>query len=382
MSRPPAVGANHPTPTVTRQAVGSAPDSYAGRDVPVDRYTLTNRHGLSVAILTYGGIIQSIGVPDRHGQVANVALGFATLAEYVAKASPAVTANGGPYFGELIGRYGNRIAGGAFTLGGTTYHVPINNNDNSLHGGLVGFGNHVWAAQPVSDATTAGVRLTLVSPDGDQGYPGTLTVTVTYTLDNNGALGIRYRATTDAPTVLNLTNHTYFNLAGESSGPAYDQKVQINADAYTPTDAELIPTGEIVPVAGTPFDFTRPTAIGARISDNDPQLIMAQGYDHNWVLNRRGYAPGQLAPAAQAWDPASGRHLSVLTDQPGVQFYSGNFLNGTLVGSGGHTYRQSAGYTFETQHYPDSPNRPNFPSTVLNPGQVFDSTTIFQFSAS
>jgi aldose 1-epimerase len=369
-------------PTVSRQPFGSAVDTYVNASVPVDRYTLTNCQGMEVNILTYGGIVQSINTPDRSGKKADVVLGFKTLDEYVAKASPPVTANGGPYFGETIGRYGNRIANGTFTLNGVTYHLPLNNNGNSLHGGLVGFGNHVWAAKPVTGGKAAGVQLTLVSPNGDQGYPGTLTVVVTYTLDNNGALKITYRATTDAPTVFNPTNHSYFNLAGESSGPAYDQKVQINASAYTPVNSALIPTGAIDPVKGTPFDFTKATTIGARISDDNEQLHFAQGYDHNWVLDRQGYAADQLSVAARAWDPASGRTLTVLTTEPGVQFYSGNFLNGTLVGISGHTYRQTAGYTFETQHYPDSPNEPTFPSTVLNPGQVFNSATVYQFSVS
>ncbi len=259
---------------------------------------------------------------------------------------------------------------------------------NSLHGGLVGFGNHVWAATEVHGKGSAGVQLTLVSPDGDQGYPAQLTVVVTYTLNNDGQLGIHYSATNDSKnlaTVLNLTNHSYFNLAGESSGAAYAQQVQINADSFTPTDTGLIPTGVIAPVKGTPFDFTKPFAIGARITDvsapQGDQLLIAQGYDHNWVLNRTGLKAGQLGLAARASDPASGRELTVWTTEPGVQFYAGNFLNGTLVGISGHTYRQSAGYTFETQHYPNSPNQPNFPSTVLNAGNTYNSTTIFAFSS-
>jgi aldose 1-epimerase len=377
-------------PTVSQQPFGSAFDLYAGHNLPVFRYTLANCRGMQVRILTYGGIIQSIQVPGRGGHEADVVLGFKTLQDYVNLDSPPVTANGGPYFGETIGRYGNRIAKGTFSLDGHTYTVPINNGVNSLHGGLVGFGNHVWAATAVHSSGAAGVQLKLVSPNGDDGanvgctctgYPGQLTVLVTFTLNNASQLLIHYRATTTQDTVLNLTNHSYFNLAGEASGATYGQKVQINANAYTPTDATQIPTGVIAPVRGTPFDFTRPETIGSRINEDNQQLLFAQGYDHNWVLNKTGPAVDGLRLAARAWDPASGRELTVWTDQPGVQFYSGNFLTGTLVGISGHIYRQSAGYTFETQHFPNSPNQPSFPSTELKPGQVFSSSTIFQFAA-
>jgi aldose 1-epimerase len=378
----PTTGAASCSPTVSRQAFGKAADTYhPGPKLQVYRYTLTNCRGMQVRILTYGGIIQSIRVPGRHGHEADVVLGFKTLADYIAKDSPPVTANGGPYFGETIGRYGNRIAKGTFKLDGHTYTLPINNNGNTLHGGLVGFGNHVWAPTAVRTAGAAGVRLKLVSPNGDQGFPGTLTVNVTFTLNNASRLKINYKATTTKDTVLNLTNHSYFNLAGEASGATYNQKVQINADAYTPTDTTQIPTGQIAPVAGTPFDFRTPHTIGSRINENNEQLLIAQGYDHNWVLNKSGPTSDGLRLAAHAWDPASGRELTVWTDQPGVQFYSGNFLTGTLVGISGHIYRQSDGYTFETQHYPNSPNQKNFPSTELKPGQVFNSSTIFQFSS-
>jgi aldose 1-epimerase len=371
---------------------------------------------MQVRVLTFGGIIQSITVPGRNGQPADVVLGFKTLADYVAEDSPPVTANGGPYFGETIGRYGNRIAKGTFKLNGTTYTLPINNGVNSLHGGLVGFGNHIWASKQVP----GGVELTLVSPNGDSsgavgspgcpsgctGYPAQLTVHVTFTLNNRDQIGIHYSATNNdktLSTVLNLTNHSYFNLAGESSGVAYNQKVQINADNYSPTDTTQIPLPlpNGVPVAGTPFDFRTPQAIGSRIADitapdNTPasfasltkgesQLLIAQGYDHNWILNKQTSAttgPDGLNLAAHAWDPASGRELTVWTDQPGVQFYSGNFLTGTLTGGiGGVTFRQGAGYTFETQHFPDSPNEPAFPSTVLGPQKTFNSTTIFAFNS-
>jgi aldose 1-epimerase len=367
-------------PTVTSQPFGKAFDSYVHKSVQVDRYTLTNCHGMQVRILTYGGITQSIRVPGRTGKMADVVLGFKTLKDYVQKDSPPVTANGGPYFGELIGRYGNRIAKGTFTLDGKTYHVPINNNGNSLHGGLVGFGNHVWAAHAVHRSGAAGVALTIVSPNGDQGYPGRLTLTVTYLLTSSNALQLHYHATTSKPTVINFTNHSYFNLAGESSGTVYNQQLIINANKYTPTNKTQIPTGVLAPVAGTPFDFRTAHAIGSRINVANRQLLIAQGYDHNWVLNRKGVKAGQLSFAARAWDPASGRQITVLTDQPGVQFYSANFLNGTLVGISNHIYRQGDGFTFETQHYPNSPNQKNFPSTVLNPGHPFNSTTVFAFS--
>ncbi len=375
-------------PAVTRQFFGRAFDLYAGHKLPVYRYILRNCRGMRVAILSYGGIVQSITLPDRSGRPTDVVLGFRTLGDYVSEDSPPVTANGGPYFGELIGRYGNRIAKGTFRLDGHTYTLPINNGVNSLHGGLVGFGNHVWASHPVSTASAAGVALKLVSPNGDDGanvgcsctgFPGTLTVHVTYTLNDANQLGIHYRATVAGlATVLNLTNHSYFNLGGEASGPVYGQRVMINASRYTPTDSTQIPTGAIAPVAGTPFDFTTPHTIGARITEDNRQLLIAQGYDHNWVLNKTGPRLAGLGLAARAWDASTGIDLAVWTDQPGVQFYSGNFLTGTLVGISGRTYRQSSGYTFETQHFPNSPNQPNFPSTVLRPGQVFSSSTVFQ----
>jgi len=376
-------------PSVTQEPFGSAFDLYAGHNLPVFRYTLSNCSGMQVKILSYGGIIQSVQVPGTDHQLRDVVLGFKTLQDYIAKDSPPVTANGGPYFGETIGRFGNRIAKGTFQLDGHTYTLPINNGVNSLHGGLVGFGNHVWAAHIVHVDGAAGVQMKLVSPNGDDGanvgcsctgYPGQLTVFVTFLLDNRGDLAIHYSATTSMDTVLNLTNHSYFNLNGEASGDVYSQKVMINADSYTPTDTTQIPTGVIAPVAGTPFDFRTPHTIGSRINENNPQLLIGQGYDHNWVLNSTGPTRDGLRLAARAWSSAGGRELTVWTDEPGVQFYSGNFLNGTLVGISNHVYRQSAGYTFETQHFPNSPNQPSFPSTELKPGQVFNSTTIFQFS--
>ncbi len=399
-AKPAQAACNCGAPSVSSAPFGSTVEPYTGKNTPVSRYTLKGG-GVTANILTFGAIVQSIQAPSRTGQEADVTLGFKTLADYVKYDSPPVTANGGPYFGESIGRYGNRIAKGTFTLkqpgqGNVTYHVPINNNGNSLHGGLVGFGNHIWAAKAVHGNGSAGVQLTLVSPNGDQGYPGTLKDVVTYTINNKGALSIHYAVTDESKnlnTVINVTNHSYFNLAGEASpaGSAYSQKIQINANQYTPTDATQIPLASNVSVKGTPFDFTHPTALGAHIDDvtapdnsTGNQLLIAQGYDHNWVLNKQTKSttgPDGLNLAARANDPASGRTLTVWTDQPGVQFYSGNFLTGTLVGISGHTYRQGAGYTFETQHFPDSPNHPQFPSTELKAGQTFNSTTVFAFSS-
>jgi aldose 1-epimerase len=376
------------SPTVSRQPFGKAFDLYAGKKLQVYRYTLTNCSGMQVRILSYGGIIQSIEVPGPSGKKADVVLGFKTLQDYIANDSPPVTVNGGPYFGETVGRYGNRIAKGTFKLNGHTYTLPINNNGNTLHGGLVGFGNHVWASHAVHQSGAAGVEIKLVSPNGDDGanvgctctgFPGQLTVQVTFTLNNADQLHLHYRATTNKDTVLNLTNHSYFNLNGEASGVVNNQKVQINANSYTPTDATQIPTGQIAPVAGTPFDFRAPHTIGSRINQDNKQLLIAQGYDFNWVLNKTGPTLDGLRLAAHAWG-TTGRELTVWTNQPGVQFYSGNFLTGTLVGISGHIYRQTDGYTFETQHFPDSPNHANFPTTELKPGQVFSSSTIFQFS--
>jgi aldose 1-epimerase len=408
--------------SITKQSFGSTTDSYTGKLTPVYRYTLKNARGMSVQLLSYGAITQAIDVPGQNGQPADVVLGFKTLQDYVKNDSPPVTANGGPYFGETVGRYANRIAKGTFKLNGQTYMVPVNNGANSLHGGLVGFGSHVWSQVAViHSATEVGVTLQLVSPNGDSsgaagspgcpngctGYPAKLTVDVTYTLNNAGQYSIHYQARNDdsrLSTVVNLTNHSYFNLAGENSpaGSAYGQSVQINASRYSPTDTTQIPlplAGGVL-VAGTPFDFTAPRTIGAQIDDvsapdnvpasfdsrtgGESQLAIAEGYDHNWILNQQTGAttgPDGLNLAAHAWDPSSGRELSVYTDQPGVQFYSGNFLTGTLTGISGDTYRQGAGYTFETQHFPDSPNESSFPSTTVGPGKTFKSTTVFAFTS-
>jgi aldose 1-epimerase len=354
----------------------------------VDKYTLSNSRGVSISIITYGGIVQSVNMPDRRGREANVTLGFGDIAGYT---SPAYIKSN-PYFGAIIGRYGNRIAKGRFVLDGKTYSLDINNDPNSLHGGFSGFNVKLWNATPIQTNSTVGVKLTYNSPAGEgctqsmpstppctTGYPGNVKTEVDYTLDNGNNLKIQYTATTDAPTVLNLTNHAYWNLAGEGSGTIYDQQLKLNADRYTPVDATLIPTGTLDPVQGTPMDFRSFHAIGERIRGNFQQLVFGRGYDHNWVLNR---APGStnMVTAAVLRDPASGRVLTMSTDQPGIQFYSGNFLDGTLYGTSGRQYRQGDGLALETQHFPDSPNHPNFPSTVLRPGQTYHTTTVLNFS--
>lgn len=348
--------------TIAKEAWGTTAGGQA-----VDRYTLTAGK-IRVKILTYGGILQTIAVPDRHGKIANVSLGFDNLADYETKS---------PYFGCITGRYANRIALGRFTLDGVTYQLPINNDPNSLHGGTVGFDKHVWSAQPLRTPDGVALRLRFTSPDTDQGYPGELRATVTYTV-TAGGVRIDYEATTTKATIVNLTNHTYWNLGGEGTGTIDDQQLAINASRYTPVDTTLIPTGAIDAVAGTPMDFRRATAIGARNRDGFEQLVIGRGYDHNWVLDRRDSSHTRLEVAARAVDPASGRRLTVLTTEPGLQFYGGNFLDGSLVGTSGRMYRQGDGFALETQHFPDSPNHPNFPSTVLRPGQTYRTTTVYQ----
>ena len=342
-------------------------------DTEVHRYALACPGGLTVRVLDYGGVIQSLEAPDRLGAPANVVLGFPTLDGYVANNQPGADR---VFFGAAIGRYANRIARGTFTLDGVTHQLPLNNGPNSLHGGPGGFDTHVWSVTELHDADSAGLQLELVSPAGDQGFPGTVSATVTYRLDRHNRLTITYRATTDAPTVLNLTNHTYWNLAGEGSGDVYGQSLMLNADRFCLVDDTLIPVGDPVPVDGTPFDFRHPTPIGARIAEPDAQLRIGAGYDHNWVLD--GTDPAR--PAAQAQDPVSGRVLTMWTTEPGLQFYSGNFLTSDVIGTSGHPYHRGAGFALEPQHFPDSPNRPDFPSTELRPGQTYHQETVYELS--
>jgi aldose 1-epimerase len=351
-------------------SITKAPYGVLADGTAIDQYTLANHSGMTVKIITYGGIVTEIDTPDRHGKTANVALGFDNLGDYVSKS---------PYFGAIIGRYANRIAKGAFTLDGTSYSLAVNNGANALHGGIKGFDKRVWQATVVPPSKGgAGLMLSYTSVDGEEGYPGTLNVDVTYTLTSRNQLRIDYHAKTDKATVINLTNHTYFNLAGEGSGDVFDQVLWLKAHTYTPVDSTLIPTGAITPVAGTPFDFTEPTPIGLRIRDADPQIVIAQGYDHNFVIDRPA-GDSSLILIAKVFDPASGRELKTWTTEPGVQLYTGNFLDGTLVGPSHRTYRQGDAFTLETQHYPNSPNQSNFPSTVLRRSQTFTSTTVYAF---
>ncbi len=338
----------------------------------VEVYTLTNASGMQISILTYGATVQSIMVPDRDGNMGNVALGFDNIEDYDTIS---------PYFGSIVGRYANRIAEGTFTLEGETYELAINNDPNTLHGGDEGFDNAIWTAEEGDSADGPSVMMSYTSPDGEEGYPGTLEVSVTYTLTDNDEIRIDYVATTDALTVINLSNHTYFNLAGEGSGTIYDHELQLNASNFTPVDETLIPTGEIAPVAGTAFDFTTPHPIGERIRDaSDDQIMIGLGYDHNFVLDREASDDTTMIEAGQVMDPATGRIMTISTTEPGIQFYSGNFLNGAISGPGGQAYRQGDGFALETQHFPDSPNQPDFPSTELRPGEEFTSTTVYAFS--
>ncbi|HSL23633.1 MAG TPA: aldose epimerase family protein [Vicinamibacterales bacterium] len=333
----------------------------------VEIITLTNPTGLEVRAITYGGIIISLRTPDRQGNFDDIVLGYATAEEYAR--------NNSPYFGAIVGRYANRIARARFTLDGKTYQLAANNGPNHLHGGMKGFDKAIWKAEPFHDARNAGVVFSGRSAAGEEGYPGNLDVRVTYTLTDRNQLVIDYEATTDAPTVVNLTHHSYWNLAGAGSRDILDHRLQIDADSYTPVDATLIPTGELAPVDGTPFDFRQPTAIGARITQDNQQLKYGPGYDHNFVLKRRG----SPEPVARLIEPTTGRTLEVETTEPGMQFYSGNFLDGTITGKDGRVYRKHYGLCLETQHFPDSPNQNHFPSTVLRPGDEFTSRTIYTF---
>lgn len=344
-----------------RQPFGQTPDGVA-----VDLFTLSNDNGVTANITNYGGIIVALTTPDRHGNAGDIVLGFDTLAEYI---------DHNPFFGALCGRYANRIAQGKFTLDGATYQLAQNDGQNHLHGGRRGFDKVVWQAEEQSDTDNASLKLTYVSQDGEEGYPGNLTIEVTYTLNNANELRVDYAATTDKATILNLTNHTYFNLSGAPD--ILGHTMTLNADRFTPVDATLIPIGELRSVAGTPLDFRQPTVIGDRIEQDDEQLKLGMGYDHNWVVNG---ASGQLRLAATAQETTTGRRLEVYTTQPGIQFYSGNFLTDG-VGKNGTAYHRRSAFCLETQHFPDSPNKPQFPSTMLNPGEHFSETTVFKFSA-
>ncbi len=345
---------------VTKADFGKLPD---GKTAEV--YTLKNSD-LEVRITNYGARIVSLMTKDRDGKMGDVVLGYDSVEGYVAEADKKT------YFGSIVGRYGNRIHDGKFSIDGHSYQIPVNNNGNALHGGPNGFSEKVWTGKQLAD----GVEMTLVSPDGDMGFPGTLTLHVRYTLVGS-AVHIHYTATTDKPTVTNITNHSYFNLSGNGSGTILGEEMMINADGYTPVDGGLIPEGGVQPVAGTPFDFRKPTVIGKRIDEANEQLKRAGGYDHNWVLNGKN---GEMKLAAKVVDPKSGRVLTVSTTQPGVQFYTGNFLDGTYTGKGGAKYVQHTGFCLETQHFPDSPNQPAFPTTLLKPGETLHTETIFAFS--
>lgn len=348
--------------TIEKRDFGKLPDG-----TPVFEYTLTNAKSMSVGVLNYGGIISSINVPDRDGNVDNVVLGFRKIDDYATK---------NPYFGTITGRYANRIANAKFTLEGQEHTLAANNGPNSLHGGQKGFDKQVWDVKEMPGDGSVGLELAYRSPDGEEGYPGNLDVKVLYTLTDENELRIDYTAVTDKPTVVNLTSHSYFNLAGNGSGTVLDHKLTLNADRYTPVDGGLIPTG-VESVEGTAFDFRQPARINDRIREGDEQLVYGRGYDHNWVLNRPN--DGSLALAARLEDEKTGRIMEIHTTEPAIQFYAGNFLDGTLVGSAGKMYRQGDGLCLETQHYPDSPNHPDFPSTVLKPGETYKTTTVHRF---
>ncbi|QLH21527.1 aldose epimerase family protein [Streptomyces sp. Rer75] len=371
-----AAGPAYATTGTTRKGEGHAVTEHAVKEhfgtladgTKVDRWTIENGR-TRLGVLSYGGVVQTLEIPDRHGRRANVSLGFADLDSYVASS---------PYFGALIGRYGNRIARGTFTLDGTKYQLPVNDGPNSLHGGDKGFDKRVWTVAPFRKGADVGLTLRRVSPDGEMGYPGALTVRVDYTLTAAGDFRIDYEATTDKATVVNLTNHTYYNLAGEGSGSIYDHRLQIAASRYTPVDKTLIPTGELAKVAGTPFDFRRAKEIGRDIREAHQQVLYGQGIDHNFALDKGlTRRPEHIVTVTE---PESGRVMKIATTEPGVQFYTGNFLTGTFAGTSGQVYRQGDGFCLETQHFPDSPNQPAFPTTVLRPGATYRSTTVHSFS--
>jgi aldose 1-epimerase len=350
-------------PDVRKEGFGETRD---GR--PVDLYTFNNSHGLEVRVTNFGGIIVSLRVPDKNGKMDDIVLGFDKLDQYL---------DNPPYFGAIVGRYANRIANGTFTLDGAKYTLAKNNGQNTLHGGLIGFNKVLWDANPFKNEKGAGVVLSRTSKDGEEGFPGNLKVKVTYTLTNENQLIVEYEAVTDKATPINLSQHSYFNLAGEGNGDILKHELMLNADRFTPVDSSLIPTGELRPVKGTPLDFTKPTAIGARINDDYEQLQLGHGYDHNFVINRKD---DSLTLAARVREPNSGRVLEVFTTQPAVQLYTSNFLDGSIVGKHGHAYQKHAALCLETQHFPDSPNHPDFPSTILRPGETFRSETTYKFS--
>jgi aldose 1-epimerase len=360
MSTNASQGSGGSKPGVTRSAFGRATDG-----TPVDLYILANKNGVEVRVITYGGIVTSIRVPDRDGRFADVVHGFDTIDGYL---------QAHPYFGAIVGRYGNRIGKAQFSLNGQTHKLAANDGPNHLHGGVKGFDKFVWQAEPLPAGV--GVALARTSPDGEEGYPGALKTRVTYTLTDANQLAIEYQATSDKATPVNLTSHSYFNLAGHDSNTILNHELTLYADRYTPVDSTLIPTGIMAPVEGTPMDFRKATRIGARIDQPHEQLKFGRGYDHNWVLTRSGDG---LAPAARLVDPKSGRTLEVATTEPGVQFYTGNFLDGTLKGKGGAVYKHRSALCLETQHYPDSPNQPGFPSTILKPAETLRSRTVFSF---
>lgn len=357
-----ASSAKH-TPGVQQKPFGTR----EGR--PVTLYTLTNSHGVEIHTMNYGGIILSIRVPDRKGELADVVLGHEAMEGYLPNP---------PYIGAIVGRYANRIANGTFNLDGKTYTLPKNDGPNTLHGGTTRtFDRVVWDAEPVGKN---GVSFRYLSKDGEEGFPGNVKVKVTYTLTDGNALIIDYEATTDKATPINVSQHSYFNLKGEGNGDILDHEIMINADRFTPVDKNLIPTGELRPVKGTPLDFTKSTRIGARIDDNYDQLVLGHGYDHNFVLNQKPRQNDEVL-AARVHEPTTGRELEVWTTQPAVQFYTGNFLDGTVTGKEGHVYKRRYGFCLETQHFPDSPNHPDFPTTILKPGETFHQKTVFKFSA-
>lgn len=347
-----------------KESFGKLPDG-----TPVDVYTLTNKNGVEAKITNYGATLTSIKAPDRTGKMDDVVLGYDSIDGYLAK---------NPHLGAIAGRYANRIANGEFKLNGKTYTLAKNNGPNHLHGGPNGFYKQIWTASDASGKDGQAVSFKYLSKDGEENYPGNLTAIVTYTLTDKNELKIDYQATTDKATVLNLTNHAYFNLAGAGSGDVLGHELKINSKETTVVDKTLIPTGKMAPVAGTPFDFSKLTAIGARINDKNEQLEIGQGYDHNFVLATGGSLTAQ---AVEVYEPTTGRVMEVFTDQPGVQLYTANHLDGSIVGKAGKTYNKRGGFCLETQHYPDSPNKPNFPTTTLKPGEKFHSTTIFKFSA-